>query len=158
MVTTAGNYYLDTAITIPNAVIPNVPTGIRVILNNDLNPNSPANLGCGEYVSGETEDYVVTFRAYPQGVGPVGNLDQFSLYPNPTTGKFMVSANAKKNMDQVEVVVTTVTGNVVLRKTYGHVGTKLGEELDMSEVARGVYFVEVKTADGDKMIQKLVIR
>lgn len=158
MVTTAANYYLDTAIIIPNAVIPNVPTGLRVILNNDLNPNSPANLGCGEYVSGETEDYVVTFRAFPQGVGSVGNLEHVSLYPNPTTGKFMVSAGAQKNMDQVEVLVTTVTGNIVLRKSYGHVGTKLAEELDMSEVARGVYFVEVKTTNGDKMVQKLVIR
>lgn len=156
--TTAGNYYLDAMIHIPNAVIPNVPTGLRVIINNDRNPSSPANLGCGEYVSGETEDYVVMFKRGAVNVKGVNGLEHVSLYPNPTTGKFTVNVGAQSNMSTLDISISSVTGQRILHKAYSGVGNKFKQDLDLSEVAKGVYFVEAKTASGDKMIQKLVIR
>lgn len=157
-VTTAGNYYLDTMITIPNAVVPNVPTGFRVILNNDLNPLSPANLGCGPYASGETEDYVVMFRRIPQHVSGVNSLAFVFLYPNPATGKFTLNAGAHKDMNSLEVSISSITGQRILHQTFNGVGINFRQEMDLSEVARGIYFVEVKTITGDKMVQKLVLR
>jgi len=143
---------------IPNAVIPNAPTGLRVILNNDLNPLSPANLGCGLYVSGETEDYVVRFTRYPAGVGSVnGNLKDMSLYPNPTAGKFTISLNAGKAMDKVDITVSTIAGQTILQKSYKNATANFTADLDLTEQARGIYFVEIK-ADGDKIVRKLIVR
>jgi len=157
-ISTAPNYYIDTAIRIPNAVVPNVPTGLRVILNRDLNPNSPANLGCGPYVSGETEDYVVMFTRSPQHVSGLVNLEHVTLYPNPTTGRFMLSVGAQQSIGKLNVTVSTLTGSNVLHQEYQRVGAKFGQELDLSNVARGVYFVTVRTEAGEKMIQKLIIK
>ena len=157
-VSTASNFYIDTVLHVPDAVIPNVPTGLRVILNNDLNPNSPANLGCGPYGSGETEDYVVQFRRTPQGVGGVMNLETVTLYPNPTSGRFTIVANAEKSLDKVEITVTTISGQMLQKKTYENVGVKFAEEVDLSEVAKGMYFVELKAVNGDKMVRKLTVR
>ena len=157
-ISTESNFYIDTMLHVPDAVIPNVPTGLRVILNNDLNPNSPANLGCGPYGSGETEDYVVQFRRTPQGVGGVMNLETVTLYPNPTSGRFTIVANAEKSLDKVEVTVTTISGQMLQKKTYENVGVKFAEEVDLSEVAKGMYFVELKAANGDKMVRKLTVR
>ena len=157
-ITTQGNYYIDTVIHVPDAVIPNVRTGLRVILNNDLNPLSPANLGCGPYGSGETEDYIVMFNRVPQSVGGVSNIEEVALYPNPTSGRFTVSIDATKPMDKLDVNVMTITGQTMMKKTYSGISNKFTEELDMSEAAKGIYFVEVKTSAGDKVVRKLVIR
>ena len=156
--TNAAFFYIDTFVTIPNAVVPGVPTGMRVILNHDNNPLSPANLGCGPYPSGETEDYVISFKRSPQGVRNVNGLQDVSLYPNPTSGKFTIVANASKQMNGVTVNVSSVTGQTLLNKTYNKVANKFTEELNLGDVAKGVYFVELKTAAGDKTVQKLIVR
>jgi len=157
-VTTAGNFYLDTVIRIPDAVVPNVPTGLRIILNNDLNPNSPANLGCGPYVSGETEDYVVMFRRIPQSVPGVQALEYVSLYPNPATGKFTVSVGAQQQIGALDVSISSITGQQMMHKVFAGVGSHFKQEIDLGEVARGIYFVTIKTATGDKRVQKLILR
>lgn len=156
---TKGNYfYLDTVIEVPDVVVPNVPTGLRVILNNDVNPLSPANLGCGPYVSGETEDYVVMFKREPQHVGGVSGLDYVSLYPNPTNGKFIVSASARADMGTVQLTVMSLTGQKVRQESFKNAHTRFTQELDLGNVAKGVYFVEVSTASGAKGVQKLIVQ
>lgn len=157
-VTSPVNFYLDTIIKIPNAVIPNVPTGLRIILNEDLDPNAPANLGCGPYVSGETEDYVVQFRRTPSGVGGVKSFEEVSLYPNPTSGRFTIHAGAAAAMDKVTLQVTTITGQVLLQKSYAGIGAQFMEELDLGNAAKGIYFVALRSADGSRAVRKLIVR
>lgn len=158
-VTRLGYFYLDTVMHIPNAVIPNVPTGFRVILNEDLNPNSPANLGCGPYMSGETEDYVVMFRREPSGVGSIRDNLSFSLYPNPTAnGRFTISATGEKALDQITLTVTNLTGQTVLRERYNNIGQSFMQTIGLADAAKGVYFVELRTASGAKEVRKLVLQ
>jgi hypothetical protein len=158
-ITRANNFYIDTAIYIPAAVIPNVPTGMRIILNNDLNPLSPANLGCGPYVSGETEDYVVRFTRAPQSVGGVnGILENVSIYPNPSQGMFTVDVSAAKAMDKLDVTVTNISGQQVMLQHYEAVGNQFTRTFNLNELARGMYFLEVRTATGEKLVKKLVLR
>jgi hypothetical protein len=156
--TSAGNFYIDTVLRVPNAVIPNTLTGMRVILNSDLDPNAPANLGCGEYLSGETEDYVVKFNRYPATIGSVGgNIQSMSLYPNPTEGRFTVSLEGVKALGTVSVHVTTITGQSVLLKSYENAGVKFTSEVDLGDRARGLYFVEVKAGE-EKVTRKVMLR
>lgn len=158
-ISTAGNFYIDTVMKIPGAVIPNVPTGLRVILNEDLNPSSPANLGCGPYVSGETEDYVVRFIRTPQSVGGTGtNIEMVAVYPNPSKGTFTLNVSAAQSMNQLDVTITNISGQQVMRQQYTAVGNQFTQAYNLDELAKGLYFLEVKTNTGDKLIKKLIIQ
>jgi len=151
------SFFLDTRIQIPDAVIPNLPTGMRVVLNNDTNPYGAGNTGSGNFVSGEVEDYVVVFRRSPLNVPGAALVQNLALYPNPTTGKFTVSGDAIRPINHLDVVVTTMTGQQVLSRSFDHVGTRFAADLDLGDFAKGVYFVELR-ADGEKVNKKLVLR
>lgn len=157
-ISTVNNWYLVNHITIPTAVIPDVPTGMRVILNNNVGPNSPSDDACGAYNSGETEDYVVVFRkGWKTSVGEIANLKDLALFPNPTSGRFSISFNATSAVNDLQIGITNITGQQIMQQEYKNVGHSFTKELDLSTAARGVYFVEIK-ADGEKTVRKIVVR
>ncbi|RYE25490.1 MAG: T9SS type A sorting domain-containing protein [Sphingobacteriales bacterium] len=143
-------------VVIPGTVITDVPTGMRVIVNNDVSPNAPSDEACGEYISGETEDYIVTFhRNFPVTVGNLPSLSNMAVYPNPTTGRFTLGFNAAAA--QVNVVVKNVTGQQVYTHTFSHEGGSFNQQIDLSNYAKGIYMVEVSGA-GAKAVQKVVLQ
>ncbi|MBL7682457.1 MAG: T9SS type A sorting domain-containing protein [Flavipsychrobacter sp.] len=153
-----GNFTVVENITIPYKVITDVPTGMRIILNNDLSPNIPSDEACGPYTSGETEDIIVKFiRPFPASVSNVGSIDNFGLYPNPTNGKFRLQFNNSNALGDVTMTITNVTGQQVMLETLKHNGGTFTKEVDMTNSARGVYFVELRSADGLKAVQRVVI-
>jgi hypothetical protein len=151
------SFFLDARIKIPSAVIPNVPTGMRVVLNNDLNPSAAGNNGSGSFTSGEVEDYVVIFRRVNVGVSNTNLLNNLGVYPNPTEGRFTVLNDAARPVSHMDIVVTTVSGQEVVRRSFDNVGTRFTNSFDLSTFAKGVYFVEVR-ADGEKVTRKLIVR
>jgi hypothetical protein len=155
--TTASDFYLDTVFKMPSTLIGGVPTGLRVVLNNDVSPSGSGNNGTGGFVSGEVEDYVVTLSRNSLSVPGTGLIQNLALYPNPTEGKSTIVFDAPKTIGQLEMIVTTITGQQVMSRSYDHVGARFTAELDMSKVAKGAYFVELR-ADGEKMTQKLIVR
>ncbi len=159
--TSAQEYYLDNmTITIPKGyVIPNVLTGMRLILNENVGASNASDEGCGVYTSGETEDFAVIFRdgSAPQGVGGslTNNVKVLSLYPNPTSGVATVSYTSDVVVKELELTITNTTGQVISKKVYKAPGKSFTTDVDLSGVARGVYFVELK-ADGERIVRKLV--
>jgi hypothetical protein len=151
------SFFLDTKIVIPSAVIANVPTGMRVVVNNDVNPYGPGNRGSGNFVSGEVEDYVVIFRRNPLDVLGAAIVQNVAMFPNPTTGKFTVAADAIRPVKHMDITVTTMAGQTVISRSFENVGTRFNADLDLSNQAKGVYFVEIR-ADGEKINKKLVVR
>ncbi|PZF73155.1 GEVED domain-containing protein [Taibaiella soli] len=157
-VSSANGWYVINNITIPKTVIPNVPTGMRVILNNNVGPNIPSDEACGPYTSGETADFTVIFRqANPTGVGSIGKLQQLALYPNPNEGQFRLSFKSQNAIRDLQIAVTNVAGQQLLKENFSNAGTTFTRDFDLSQQARGVYFVEIK-ADGVRTIEKVVIR
>jgi hypothetical protein len=70
------------------------------------------------------------------------NDDMINVYPNPTTGKFNVTV---ENAGEVVVKVGDILGNVLdVNVTDNLNGTY---SVDLSVVADGVYFVQVKNGD-----------
>jgi hypothetical protein len=130
---------------------------MRVVLNNNTNPGAPGNTGSGVFTSGEVEDYVVIFRRPNLGAGSPTLLQNLALYPNPTEGKFTVLSDASRAVSHLDVSVTTITGQQVLSRSFDNVGTSFRTDLDLSNQAKGVYFVEIR-ADGEKITKKLVVR
>lgn len=155
--TTAGQFTVDTVIKIPSNAIPNVKTGMRVILNNDVFPNVPSDSACGTYASGETEDYVVMFRTLITDVNNVRNVSWLEVYPNPNEGKFTVSYGAVKNIAKTSITVTNVTGQKIRSYEYKDTGKEFNKEIDLTGMPRGVYFVELK-ADSEKLVRKMIVK
>ncbi len=158
--TTANNFYLDTFFKMPSNLIPNVPTGMRVVLNNDLNVSQGANNGnngAGLFTSGEVEDYVITLTRTPLSVGTHGLVQNLAIFPNPTDAKATLVFDAPKAISHVDVVVTTITGQQVLTRSFDKPNQRFTTELDLSGKAKGIYFVEIR-ADGEKTVQKLTLR
>ncbi|MBS1772483.1 MAG: T9SS type A sorting domain-containing protein [Bacteroidetes bacterium] len=156
--TSMSNFTIADTFTIPSVVIAGVPTGMRIILNNNITPNVPSDEACGGYISGETHDFMVVLnKLFPAGVNGIGDINNFGLFPNPTDGKFKLQFYTTKASKDVQVTITNVTGQVVMTKTYEHNGGQFTQEIDMSQMTKGVYFVELK-ADGEKATQKLVVK
>jgi hypothetical protein len=156
--TTIGLHTLIDNVIIPQNAITDVPTGMRVIVNNDVGPNVPSDSACGPYTSGETEDYVLIFRKPARAsINGAEELTGFNVHPNPTTGRFYVQFNTQADISNVNVSVTNLTGQMIQRQSYTYSGGMFYQELDMTGQPAGVYFVELQ-ADGVKLMRKLVVQ
>ncbi len=85
-------------------------------------------------------------------VGTVANNALLSIYPNPSTGTFVM--NMPASVKDAQVTITDMTGKVVATKTVN--GTVSGQRLNFSTLAQGNYVVTV-SADGNKYSSKLVV-
>ncbi len=155
--TAIGYHTLVSSLIIPNNVIVDVPTGMRVILNNDVAPNVPSDEACGPYVSGETEDYIVMFkRPFPDKIDDVNSMEHFSVFPNPTHGRATVQFS-NNTATHVSITVKDITGRSVLQQSVAHPGGVFRHEIDLGSYPKGVYMVEVNAA-GHHFIQKLAVQ
>ncbi|MCX6180450.1 MAG: Ig-like domain-containing protein [Bacteroidetes bacterium] len=87
----------------------------------------------------------------------ISNVEQivanvFSLYPNPSTGIVTVKLQEQSN---VTLKVLNVTGAEVAQRTYTAT-TLINEEMNLSHLSSGLYFVHVLVNDQLK-VEKLVI-
>jgi hypothetical protein len=153
--TTASNFYITGSFKVPYVLIANKATGMRIVLNNDLSNNPASDLGCGSYVSGETEDYMVMLRrASPAGIQQTANIQEALVYPNPTADKFTVAIQAAEFITKLGLKITTATGQIVRQQNFEQVGMQFTKELSLAGLASGLYFVEIN-ADGQKMLRKI---
>ncbi|WP_276132733.1 GEVED domain-containing protein [Polluticoccus soli] len=157
--TNVGYHTLISNVVIPNAAIVDMPTGMRVIVNNNVGPNTQSDDGCGTYISGETEDFMVIFRR-PFNVSvnnTTADLRTVQVYPNPSSGKFTIDFYSGNTIKEVSVRVLTMTGQQVFSEVYSHNSGRFTRELDIEGRAKGVYFVEIN-ADGIKETKRMVIK
>lgn len=156
--TAIGNHTLAEKISIPFRAITDLPTGMRIILNNNVGPNVPSDEACGGYTSGETEDYIVIFRDKRKvSIENIHSLEALNVYPNPASGSFNVQFAGHEKVADVNIRLTNVTGQLILERNFTHNGGLFNENIDITSCSSGVYFVEV-TANGEKYTRKLTIR
>lgn len=156
-VTSLADYYPHDSILIPITVIPNVETGMRVVLNNDLGVSNPSDIGCDEFVSGEIEDYLVIFRRKSTNIAELTNIDNLQIFPNPNNGQFTVSFTASQTITDAQLIVTTITGQQVYAEHFNNVSGSFNKNVNLNGQASGVYFITL-IADGQKSINKLILR
>ena len=85
----------------------------------------------------------------PTGIKQVSNVDDYKLFPNPTTGKFTIQTAANKQFS-IEVC------NVVGEKIYRSVSNGATTEIDISNQPAGVYFVYLRSGD-ECAVRKVVV-
>ncbi len=68
----------------------------------------------------------------------------FKIYPNPTTGNFIIELNDENSMDKLYVTAYGMHGNIIFREEF--TGGKK-HEFSLSDKSSGMYFIRVITAD-----------
>jgi len=82
------------------------------------------------------------------------NNDALSIYPNPTEGLFNVAV--KLNLtEQVQLTVTDILGQKIYEAS-PIVNSKQLLKIDLSQQAKGIYFIQLKTNEGSA-VKKLII-
>ncbi len=92
----------------------------------------------------------MTVWAAPLSIDQLDNgaIRQFVIYPNPTFGEFSILAN--ESIMNATLRIVNMTGKTILQRE-GLNGKRF--KFDISGVAKGVYFVEIKTDSGIKRIK-----
>ncbi len=156
--TDATNVFINSNLDIPNTAVMGIPTGMRLIINNDTGPNVPSDEACGPYTSGETEDFAV--KIMPKGSMGIGHANSgfsFDMYPNPATGLVKVKVSGLRANKEIVLGVYTITGQQVYQKKLPNSGSETEAEMDLGTMPRGVYFVELKLG-AEKQVKKLILR
>jgi GEVED domain/Secretion system C-terminal sorting domain len=151
-------FVLNGSFVTPVNPILNTPTGLRVILNSNTGPNVASDAGIGLFTSGETEDYRVRFKKkpiFPTGVGTLLDFNDVLVYPNPSTGMLFIDVQAK-NLANLNVIVTAVTGQEVFRAGHQNIDGKFSTSIDLSSLAKGTYMVKLQSEKGS-VVRNIVV-
>ncbi|WP_461050130.1 T9SS type A sorting domain-containing protein [Spirosoma arcticum] len=82
---------------------------------------------------------------------------RFTVYPNPvSTGLIRVEADLNRPIAEAALTVTGPTGQALRQSTVKVGGTTFSQQLDLSQLPAGLYFVRLKAGDA-VMTQKIVI-
>ncbi len=87
------------------------------------------------------------------GVENTENND-IMIYPNPTTGIFVIDISKHQNFKTSKIEITDVTGKIIYHSKLQNFKTS---KIDLSDKAKGVYFIEIET-DGEIFVEKLIIQ
>lgn len=159
--TNSSNVFISSTVAIPSGAVKNVLTGMRLILNNDTNPNTPSDEACGTYTSGETEDYVVMLRDKndPPSTSVPEPDDKMSLeiFPNPTDGIFNLKFVSYQPVEKLNVRITDVTGKEIVNQQYYLPVGELIKQVDLQGYDKGLYMVEI-AAERQTITRKLIIK
>ena len=80
----------------------------------------------------------------PTGINDLSATFNWTLYPNPNTGQFVIDIKSS-SMIEAEIEVVDAIGKVIFTKTE-KVNANTKCNIDLSSVTSGVYFVKLKTA------------
>lgn len=100
-----------------------------------------------------------TIHFTPCGVGFPGlkaNPDEFSVYPNPSSGIINVTASALAN-EAVEVRIFDIGGNIVYSENILVLANKGAYSVDLSALAKGIYFIRIIRNSGIAT-QKIILQ
>lgn len=153
-----STYYLYTFLRTPAFPAVNTPTGLRIVLNNDVGPNAASDTGVGLYESGETEDYLVSFKykqLLPSSVEDLYALENIGVYPNPSSGLVYVGMTAKESTD-VTIQTMSITGALLSEKKFEKVNGEFVTELNLASYAKGTYLIKI-LSDRGNFIRRIVV-
>jgi len=92
------------------------------------------------------------------GIASAGSTpDQLSIFPNPSTGVFTLSLNTANGSKHLTVSVVNTLGQVVSMDHYTQIPAAYTKQLDLSALAKGVYFIKMST-DNTTLYNKVVIQ
>ena len=102
-----------------------------------------------------TDSVIVTYTSCV-GLNSLANNVNISIVPNPNTGRFNLNINSQE-ISQLDVRVVNIQGQIIFSKNnFDNINT-VNEPIDLSNNAKGIYFVVITTDKGIKT-DKLIIQ
>ncbi len=80
-----------------------------------------------------------------------------SVFPNPNNGVFTFALNTDKGSKELNLSVVNTLGQVVISHVYEDVPAAFTKTLDLSSLAKGVYFLKLQS-DNNTLYNKVVIQ
>ena len=87
-----------------------------------------------------TTEYVLI-----SGIGDVTSNANISIHPNPSTGNFIIELFNQKIADDVSIDVVNTLGQKVFSSSEKISSASFKKEINLADVASGVYYIEIKT-------------
>lgn len=81
-------------------------------------------------------------------------ITKVGLYPNPSDGRFILHFTTSRPVNS-SIQLTNSLGQVVSTRNLGKIAL-FSEELDFSSLAKGVYFLNLKTDGGNKVLRIVI--
>ncbi len=110
--------------------------------------------------NGETEKAFLTYTSVNTGIDELlknsnKKLNEVSVYPNPTSGKFTLNVKSESSNPNNEYIIRDLIGKIIVKKNIENASGNDNEKIDLSAYPKGLYFIEV-TVDGHKSVSKVV--
>jgi Secretion system C-terminal sorting domain len=83
------------------------------------------------------------------------NNDDLNLFPNPTTGKFYLSLSDDVT-GELAIYILDIQGKQVFQTTTSKAAFTFITEIDISESAPGIYFLNVKLVNGRSFTKRII--
>ena len=81
--------------------------------------------------------------------------DQFMVFPNPTKGKLSLKSESALQK-QVLVSVLDVSGKVVFNQQLNFTSGDLAQELNISQLAAGMYFLKLSNKESSSWLVRII--
>jgi len=92
---------------------------------------------------------------WTSGIAPVSSEDDISVYPNPSNGLFTLSVSSTQQ-DNISIDVINVLGEIVMQAQKQVQSGPNGFELNLSQQAKGVYFIRISSSN-ESVIKKVIL-
>lgn len=126
---------IDFTVTVPEDAIENTPLHMRVFLH--YGKGMAGEYPCGTVENGQVEDYFV-YVSDNTSIDSNEMIDAAVVYPNPTKGTLFIDSN----MAITGYSLYTISGQLIQYADYA------ARQIDLTDYAKGVYILQIKTADG----------
>jgi N-acetylneuraminic acid mutarotase len=107
---------------------------ISLIVHSSINCATPEN----------AQSNVMTIN-WTTGINRViGTIGNFELYPNPNKGVFTIKGDISSNDKEIKIEVLNALGQVVYTETANVSGKKIEKQVNLTDVANGVYVLRMR--------------
>jgi len=94
-------------------------------------------------------------KSFATGVADIEAVDQLDVYPNPASSVLSVRG-ALTQQTATRISLVNAVGQVVYTKEIPYTGNQLSENLDVRNIANGMYMLHIST-EGARTVQKIMV-
>jgi hypothetical protein len=112
------------------------------------------NFSSGAYINGK--GFEIKYSTSPVSIKEVENINDLSIYPNPTSDRLNIQFNTS-TADDFDITIYNVTGQAVYKETLNRFLGSYHQELNTADFAQGVYLMQIKSSKGT-ITRKVVVQ